>query len=62
MGKPRRKPFRVGIEPELLRKSDSVGQEFFGVATPSTTAPIAKGNRMPPHRGKAVYWKLIKYA
>ena len=29
---------------------------------PSTTAPIAKGNRMPPHGGKAVYWILIQYA
>jgi len=30
--------------------------------TPSTTAPIAKGNRMPPYDGKAVTWKLIQYA
>ncbi|GGL55038.1 hypothetical protein [Wenxinia marina] len=29
---------------------------------PSTTAPIAKGNRMPPHNGKAVTWKLIQLA
>lgn len=29
---------------------------------PSTTAPIAKGNRMPPHNGKSVYWALIQYA
>lgn len=28
----------------------------------STTAPIAKGNRMPPHNGRAVTWKLIRYA
>ena len=28
----------------------------------STTAPIAKGNRMPPHRGMAVNWKLIMHA
>jgi hypothetical protein len=27
-----------------------------------TTAPIAVGNRMPPHNGKAVTWKLIRYA
>lgn len=32
------------------------------MATPTTTAPIAKGNRMPPHRGQAVAWKLIQYA
>lgn len=29
---------------------------------PSTTAPIAKGNRMPPHNGRAVDWELIAYA
>lgn len=31
-------------------------------ATHSTTAPIAKGNRMPPYDGKAVSWILIQYA
>ena len=30
--------------------------------TPSTTAPIAVGNIMPPYRGNAVTWKLIRYA
>lgn len=29
---------------------------------PSTTAPISVGNKMPPHNGKAVAWKLIQYA
>lgn len=29
---------------------------------PTTTAPIAKGNRMPPYAGKAVTWVLIRYA
>ena len=29
---------------------------------PSTTAPIAKGNRMPPYGGRAVTWVLIRYA
>ena len=29
---------------------------------PSTTAPIAKGNRMPPYGGRAVTWVLIQYA
>lgn len=29
---------------------------------PSTTAPIAKGNRMPPYGGQAVTWRLTKYA
>lgn len=28
----------------------------------ATTAPIAKGNRMPPYDGKAVTWVLIQYA
>jgi hypothetical protein len=32
------------------------------VGSPSTTAPIAKGNRMPPYLGNAVTWKLIMYA
>lgn len=32
------------------------------VGTPSTTAPIAKGNKMPPYDGKAVTWELIQYA
>ena len=32
------------------------------VGNPTTTAPIAKGNRMPPYAGKAVTWKLIKLA
>ena len=29
---------------------------------PSTTAPIAIGNTMPPHNGKAVTWTLTQYA
>lgn len=28
----------------------------------SETAPIAKGNRMPPYRGNAVTWVLIQHA
>jgi hypothetical protein len=32
------------------------------VGSPSTTAPIAKGNKMPPYGGKAVTWRLIRYA
>lgn len=32
------------------------------VGSPSTTAPIAKGNRMPPYSGKAVTWVLTAYA
>lgn len=32
------------------------------LSTPSTTAPIAKGNRMPPYGGQAVTWKLIQHA
>jgi len=29
---------------------------------PSTTAPIAKGDRMPPYKDKAVTWRLVQYA
>jgi hypothetical protein len=29
---------------------------------PSTTAPIAKGNVMPPYGGRSVIWMLIAYA
>jgi hypothetical protein len=32
------------------------------VGTPTTTAPIAEGNVMPPFKGNAVTWKLIQYA
>lgn len=32
------------------------------LGAPTTTAPIAKGNVMPPYSGKAVTWKLIQYA
>ena len=32
------------------------------VGTPTTTAPIAKGNTMPPYANKAVTWKLIQHA
>ena len=32
------------------------------MGSPSTTAPIAKGNRMPPYGGQAVTWQLTQYA
>lgn len=32
------------------------------VGTPTTTAPIAKGNTMPPYAGRAVTWQLTQYA
>jgi hypothetical protein len=32
------------------------------VGSPSTTAPIAKGDRMPPYRNQAVTWTLIQRA
>lgn len=32
------------------------------VGSPSTTAPIAKGNRIPPYGGNAVTWELTQYA
>lgn len=30
--------------------------------SPSTTAPIAVGNTMPPHNQKAADWQLIQLA
>ena len=32
------------------------------VGNANATAPIAKGNRMPPYSGNAVTWRLIQYA
>lgn len=32
------------------------------VGTPTTTAPIAKDNRMPPYNQKAVTWRLERLA
>ncbi len=32
------------------------------VGQPTTTAPIAKGNRMPPYRDDPVTWELVQYA
>ena len=32
------------------------------VGSPSTTAPIAEGNTMPPYDGKSVTWELVEYA
>jgi hypothetical protein len=32
------------------------------VGTPSTTAPISEGDRMPPYRNRAVTWRLVQYA
>lgn len=32
------------------------------VGHPTTTAPIAKGNTIPPYNGRAATWTLIAYA
>jgi hypothetical protein len=32
------------------------------VGSPSTTAPIAEHNVMPPYRDRAVTWELMQYA
>ena len=32
------------------------------VGNPTTTAPIAEHNVMPPYQQRAVTWKLIQYA
>lgn len=33
-----------------------------GETSPTASAPIARGNRMPPYRGSAVIWVLKQYA
>ena len=42
--------------------SRSIGQQTLATLNERTTAPIAKGNTMPPYCGKAVTWRLIQYA
>lgn len=32
------------------------------IGSPSTTAPIAKGNRFPPYDDRAVTWELTELA
>ncbi len=32
------------------------------VGEPSTEAPISQGERMPPYKGRAVTWRLKRYA
>jgi hypothetical protein len=32
------------------------------VGEPSTTAPIAEGNVMPPYAGRSATWMFIQYA
>lgn len=32
------------------------------IGTPTTTAPIARGNVMPPYGGRAVTWRLSRLA
>lgn len=32
------------------------------VGSPSTEAPITKGETMPPYRNQAVTWRLKRYA
>ena len=39
-----------------------VGGVWAVVGFPTTTAPIAPHNVMPPYDGKAVTWKLIQHA
>jgi hypothetical protein len=35
--------------------------EWHVVGYPTTSAPIAKGNVMPPYGGKSVTWRLARY-
>ena len=32
------------------------------LGSPSTTAPIAKGNKFPPYADRSVSWQLKQYA
>lgn len=32
------------------------------IGYPGSSAPIAKGNRMPPHASSAVVWRLYQHA
>ena len=32
------------------------------VGSPTTTAPIARGNTTPPYNNKGVVWSLVRYA
>lgn len=32
------------------------------LGTPSTTAPISRGERMPPYADKSVTWELVQLA
>jgi len=40
-------------------KSPISGQ-WTAVGYPDSSAPIAINNRMPPYRGRAVTWKLVR--
>jgi len=56
---PMRKP--IGTTARTGEKCPESGiWEVMG--SPSTTAPIAQHNTMPPYNGGAVTWKLIRYA
>lgn len=36
--------------------------DWTAIGYSSSSAPIAKGNHMPPYDDKAVTWKLYRYA
>ena len=50
------------IEPQKTGEKCPVSGVWKVDGFPTTTAPIAKGNTMPPYCGKAVTWRLIQYA
>jgi len=59
--------FNADVKPVILGATAKTGEHCpeSGVwkveGTPSVTAPIAKGNRMPTYEDKAVTWELIQY-
>ena len=61
MGYPQRKKVPLGTRAKTGERCPESGVWKVD-GTPSTTAPIAEGNRMPPYSGRAVTWILKSYA
>lgn len=52
----------IGTRASTGQKCPESGVWKVDSLTDSTTAPIAKGNVMPPYKGRAVTWILTAYA
>lgn len=60
MGYPQQKKMPLGTRARTGEKCPESG-EWKVDSYPTTTAPIAKGNTMPPYSGRAVTWVLMRY-